>query len=143
MFRKQAENTRRESVVGAARLSTRREVLRRVARATDYIQSCYEQPIVLADVGAAAALSPHHLLRLFKIVHGCTPREYLQVKRSRVAARLIASTELTLEEIAHRVGFEDRSTLGRQLRRLFGMNPRQMRRQHRSPAPQAADFSAP
>jgi AraC-like DNA-binding protein len=143
MFRKQAENTRRESVVGAARLSTRREVLRRVARATDYIQSCYEQPIVLADVGAAAALSPHHLLRLFKIVHGCTPREYLQVKRSRVAARLIASTELTLEEIAHRVGFEDRSTLGRQLRRLFGMNPRQMRRQHRSPAPQAADYSAP
>lgn len=127
MFRKQAENARREAVVGAARLSTRREVLRRVALATDYIHSCYERPIVLADVGAAAALSPHHLLRLFKIVHGCTPREYLQVKRSRVAARLIASTELTLEEIAHRVGFEDRSTLGRQLRRLFGMNPRQMR----------------
>jgi AraC-like DNA-binding protein len=86
---------------------------------------------MLADVGEAAALSPHHLLRLFKRVHGCTPREYLQAKRARIAARLIGSTELTLEEIAHRVGFEDRSTLGRHLRRLFGMNPRQMRR-HRA-----------
>jgi AraC family transcriptional regulator len=132
MFRKQADNARRETAVHAARRTTRREVVRRVALATDYIHSCYEKPIMLADVGAAAALSPHHLLRLFKVVQGCTPREYLQAKRSRVAARLIASTELTLEEIAHRVGFEDRSTLGRQLRRLFGMNPRQMRRQQRS-----------
>jgi AraC-like DNA-binding protein len=72
-------------------------------------------------------MSPHHLLRLFKLVNGCTPREYLQAKRTRVAARLIASTDLTLEEIAHRVGFEDRSTLGRQLRRMYGTTPRQLR----------------
>jgi AraC family transcriptional regulator len=127
MFRKEVEIARREAAVGAARRATRREVVRRVALATDYIHSCYERPIALADMGAAAALSPHHLLRLFKLVNGCTPREYLQAKRTRVAARLIATTELTLEEIAHRVGFEDRSTLGRQLRRTFGKNPRQMR----------------
>lgn len=138
MVRKQTESSRRESALGAARPATRREVAKRVALATDYIHSCYERPIMLADVGAAAALSPHHLLRLFKLVHGCTPREYLQAKRSRMAARLIGSTELTLEEIAHRVGFEDRSTLGRQLRRLFGMNPRQMRRQRRK----GADFES-
>jgi AraC-like DNA-binding protein len=131
MLRKQADNSRREAAIGLARLTTRREVVRRVALATDYIHSYYERPILLADVGEAAALSPHHLLRLFKLVHGCTPREYLQDKRARIAARLIGSTELTLEEIAHRVGFEDRSTLGRHLRRLFGMNPRQMRR-HRT-----------
>ena len=134
MFRKQGDIARREAAVDAVRSATRREVVRRVALATDYIQSCYERPMTLADVGAAAALSPHHLLRLFKLVHGCTPREYLQAKRTRVAARLIASTELTLEEIAHRVGFEDRSTLGRQLRRTFGVNPRQMRRSTRTPA---------
>jgi AraC family transcriptional regulator len=132
MFRKEARNDRREAAIDAARRATRREAVRRVALATDYIHSCYERSIVLADIGAAAALSPHHLLRLFKLVHGCTPREYLQAKRSRVAARLIASTEMTLEEIAHRVGFEDRSTLGRQLRRLFGMNPRQMRLEQRT-----------
>lgn len=128
MFRKEVDIARREAAVGAARRATRREVVRRVALATDYIHSCYERPIALADIGAAAALSPHHLLRLFKVVNACTPREYLQAKRTRVAARLIATTELTLEEIAHRVGFEDRSTLGRQLRRTFGTNPRQMRR---------------
>jgi AraC family transcriptional regulator len=128
MFRKGMDVARREAAVGAARRATRREIVRRVSLATDYIHSCYERPIALSDISAAAALSPHHLLRLFKVVRGCTPREYLQAKRTRVAARLIAGTELTLEEIAHRVGFEDRSTLGRQLRRTFGVNPRQMRR---------------
>jgi AraC-like DNA-binding protein len=127
MFRKQADLACRAAAVPAARQATRREIVRRVALATDYIHSCYERPLTLTHIGAAAALSPHHLLRLFKLVHGCTPREYLQAKRTRMAARLIASTELTLEEIAHRVGFEDRSTLGRQLRRTFGVNPRQMR----------------
>jgi AraC family transcriptional regulator len=136
MFRKEVDIARREAAVGAVRRATRREVVRRVALATDYIHSCYERPIMLADMGAAAALSPHHLLRLFKLVNGCTPREYLQAKRTRMAARLIATTELRLEEIAHRVGFEDRSTLGRQLRRTFGKNPRQMR------TPRAASTSA-
>ena len=135
MFRKEADNARREAAIGAARRATRRESMRRVSLATDYIHCCYERPIMLADLAAAAALSPHHLLRLFKLVHGSTPREFLQAKRTRVAARLIAGTELTLEEIAHRVGFEDRSTLGRQLRRLFGMNPRQMRREQRACTP--------
>jgi AraC-like DNA-binding protein len=128
MFRTRAELARREAAVGAARKATRQEIVRRVALATDFIHSCYERPLALAHIGAAAAMSPHHLLRLFKLVNGCTPREYLQAKRTRVAARMIASTDLTLEEIAHRVGFEDRSTLGRQLRRTFGMNPRQLRR---------------
>lgn len=132
MFRTQTDLARREAAVGAAREATRREIVRRVALARDYIHSCYERPITLAHMGAAAALSPHHLLRLFKLVNGCTPREYLQAKRTRMAARLIASTDLTLEEIAHRVGFEDRSTLGRQLRRTFGVNPRQMRRASQS-----------
>jgi AraC-like DNA-binding protein len=128
MFRTQADLARREAAVDAARQATRREIVRRVALAADYIQSCYERPIALAHIGAAAAMSPHHLLRLFKLVNGCTPREYLQAKRTHVAARLISSTDLTLEEIAHRVGFEDRSTLGRHLRRTYGMNPRQLRR---------------
>jgi AraC-like DNA-binding protein len=98
MFRTQADLARREAAVGAARQATRREIVRRVALAADYIQSCYERPIALAHIGAAA-MSPHHLLRLFKLVNGCTPREYLQAKRTRVAARLIASTDLTLGKV--------------------------------------------
>jgi AraC-like DNA-binding protein len=128
MFRKVVERARRGAAGGAVRASTRREIVRRIALATDYIHSCYDRPIALADLGAAAALSPHHLLRLFKLVNGCTPREYLQAKRARVAARLITTTELTLEEIAHRVGFEDRSTLRRQLCRVYGANARQLRK---------------
>jgi AraC-like DNA-binding protein len=146
MFRAEADRARREAAVGAARQATRREIVRRVALATDYIHSCYQRPLTLAHMGAAAALSPHHLLRLFKVVNGCTPREYLQAKRTRVAARLIVSTDLTLEEIAHRVGFEDRSTLGRQLRRTFGVNPRQMRRAapaRIAPLAQGTGVSAP
>jgi AraC family transcriptional regulator len=101
----------------ARRPATRREQFRRIALAVNFIHACQAQPIGLAQIAAAACLSPYHCLRLFQAVHGLTPARYLQQQRLRAAERLLRSGALSLEEVAQRVGFSSRTTLYRHLRR--------------------------
>ena len=68
-----------------------------------------------------------HMLREFKVVHGQSPYEYLQRRRTEAAVRLLQSTDLAVAEIADRVGFDDRSTLVRRLHRYHGIGPRELR----------------
>ena len=90
------------------RAATRREVYRRVARATDLLHSNYANGIDLAALAATANMSKYHFLRLFKLVHGLTPHTYLQRKRIGVAVRLLESTRLTVREVAINVGLRRR-----------------------------------
>jgi AraC family transcriptional regulator len=109
------------------RSATRREVYRRVARATDLLHSNYANGIDLTALAATANMSKYHFLRLFKLVHGLTPHTYLQRKRIGVAVRLLESTSLTVRQVAINVGFADDSTLVRQMRRWMRRTPGQVR----------------
>jgi AraC family transcriptional regulator len=109
------------------RAATRREVYRRVARATDLLHSNYANGVDLTALAQTANMSKYHFLRLFKLVHGLTPHTYLQRKRIGVAVRLLESTSLTVREVAVNVGFADDSTLVRQMRRWTRHTPGQVR----------------
>ena len=109
------------------RAATRREIFRRVSLATDFIHSNYDKPLMLGDMARAAYLSRHHFLRLFKHVHDVTPHEYLQRKRTSVAARLLRGSQMAVEEVVKQVGFDSRSTLFRAMRRFHGVTPRECR----------------
>lgn len=114
--------------VPVRRAATRREILRRVSLATDFIHSNFDKPLMLGDMARAAFLSRHHFLRLFKHIHEVTPHEYLQRKRTTVAGRLLRGSEMAVEDIVKVVGFDSRSTLFRALRRFHGVTPRECRR---------------
>lgn len=54
---------------------------------------------------AAAGLSPAHFSRLFKGRTGCSPYEYILLRRIDEAKHLLASTRLPVREVAGRVGY--------------------------------------
>ncbi len=105
----------------------RRETFTRLARVTDLIHSCYDRALSIDELAAAAHWSRFHMMREFKAVHGISPYEYLQRRRTQSAARLLCSTELPVTEIAERTGFHERSTLVRRLRRSRGLGARALR----------------
>jgi AraC family transcriptional regulator len=70
----------------------------------------------LKEISAAARLSPHHFLRVFRAMYGCTPSKFLSRKRTRVALRLMESSSWPLTRIAYHVGFGSRTTLYRHLK---------------------------
>ena len=128
----------RESSMAAIKPATRRELLRRVLIASDFIQSAYHEPITLQDIAAAAHLSPFHLVRLFQRAHGLTPHAYLTRKRLSVALRLVSQTQLGLNDIAERAGLGTRSSLFRHLRRQQGSGASVLRARGRSPTESGA-----
>jgi AraC family transcriptional regulator len=105
----------------------RRETFARLARVTDLIHSCYDRALTIDELAAAAHWSRFHMMREFKAVHGISPYEYLQRRRTQAAARFLCSTDLSVAEIAERTGFHERSTLVRRLRRSRGVGARALR----------------
>ena len=99
------------------RPANRREILRRLTLATDFVHANYERDIGLAAMARAACMSRHHFLRLFRQAHGMTPMQFLYRKRARAALRLMSETQLSVQEIAARTGFGSRATFYRQLQR--------------------------
>jgi AraC family transcriptional regulator len=134
MLMRHREVLARARSVPVRRAATRREILRRISLATDFIHANHSRPLMLNDMAAAAFLSRHHFLRLFKHIHSITPHEYLQRKRTTVAARLLKCRDLGVEEIVRKVGFDSRSTLFRALRRFHGVTPRECRQLTDAPA---------
>jgi AraC family transcriptional regulator len=113
--------------------STRLEIFRRVALATDFIHAHYAhahyaRPLGNEDLARVAAMSPFHFIRAFRSVHGVTLYQFVQQKRATVAARLLGGTDLPVPEVAARVGFDDRASLFRCMRRAHGASPREIRR---------------
>jgi AraC-like DNA-binding protein len=109
------------------RPATRREAFRRIALATDFLHTHYVEDVDLDTLAGMAYLSKFHFLRIFRLIHGVTPRTYLQRKRVNVAVRLLESTQLSISEVAARVGFAHESTLLRHIRRRTKLSPRQVR----------------
>jgi AraC-like DNA-binding protein len=104
----------------------RRETFVRLSRVTDLIHSGYERPLTIEELAEAAHWSRFHMMREFKAVHGISPYEHLQRRRTQSAARLLCSTDLAVAEIAERTGFHVR-TLVRRLRRSRGLGARALR----------------
>ncbi|HEY2809144.1 MAG TPA: AraC family transcriptional regulator [Steroidobacteraceae bacterium] len=113
--------------VPARRPGTRQEIFRRLGLGMDFIHTNYRQPIGLAQIAAAAHLSPYHCLRLFRTVHGLTPVAYLRRRRLREAERLLGDRSLSAEEVAARSGLGSRTALFRQRRAAHAVSPRHAR----------------
>ena len=109
------------------RPATRREVHRRVSLATDFLLTHYVEGVDLGTLASMAYLSKFHFLRLFRLIHGVTPREFLQRKRLDAALRLLSTTQLTIKEVTASVGFAYESTLLRHVRSRTMLTPRQIR----------------
>jgi AraC family transcriptional regulator len=114
-------------LIPTRRASTRRELVRRLGWCADFINTHYRSQVSLAEMAAAAHLSPYHCLRAFKALHGNTPATYLNNRRLRAAERLLRNTDLPVGEVAVRVGFESRITLFRQMKRVHGVAPSALR----------------
>jgi len=122
-----ARHRRRQAKrVPASRVSTRNELLRRLARAEDYLRSTRLRP-TLERAAEAAALSPFHLLRVFRAVHGETPLAFASRVRLEAARDSLMLTTDSIEEISHRAGYESRNAFDRAFRKTFGVTPGSVR----------------
>lgn len=106
----------------------RRELVRRIGWATDFMHSNLHREMALADIAQAARLSQFHFLRVFRQVYGVTPFAYLRAQRTERALLLLRSTTLDIGEVAGQVGLT-RLALWRHMRNARGASPRRVRKE--------------
>ncbi|MGH7451400.1 MAG: helix-turn-helix domain-containing protein [bacterium] len=104
------------------------EIYRRLHRAKDFIDSCYQQQIQLPQIARIAQLSRYHFLRLFKTAFNETPYQYLTRRRLETARTLLATTDIPITQVCYEAGFEDLSSFGRLFRQFSGLSPKAFRR---------------
>lgn len=109
------------------RHSTRSELYRRLHRARDFMSSCYDEPLTVSAIARAAAMSPFHFQRMFKLAFGSTPMQFLQGRRIDAAQRLLSTTKTEVSVIAQSVGFESLGSFSWLFRQRVGVSPRQFR----------------
>jgi transcriptional regulator GlxA family with amidase domain len=83
------------------------------------------------ELAQALAMSVRTLNRHFQKELGTTPAAYLQQRRLEAARQLLESTELSLFDIARRVGYSDNSSFSRVFHRQLGVTPASYRNQYR------------
>jgi AraC-like DNA-binding protein len=95
---------------------------RAVRRAREFLDSRLDVTVSLAEVAAAAGVSPFRIYRAFERETGMTPHNYQRQARVRVALDLIRRGEL-LAQVAMVAGFADQAHLTRSFRARMGMTP--------------------
>jgi len=100
-----------------------------VEKAFAFMETSFQERISLAQVAKASHVSAAHLCRLFKQETGRTVVEHLQRLRIHRATELLASSPLSLLEVALDCGFESIEHFYRLFRRFLGTTPRSYRRQ--------------
>jgi len=101
---------------------------RRIRRSVELMHTQMDQDLSLKEVAAASYLSPFHFARLFKKITGSTPHNYLAGLRSTRAQQLLADSNLSITEIAARVGYLSASHFTKAFRQATGTTPREFRK---------------
>jgi AraC family transcriptional regulator of arabinose operon len=98
-----------------------------IERAQYFIQSHLNEPIALEDIAEAAAVSPAHLIRLFRDETATTPMAWVWQQRVRRGVELLESTGLPVGLIAQQCGFQTSHHFSRRVRGTTGLAPSAIR----------------
>lgn len=93
-----------------------------------HIRDFVGEPIDNARLARCCNMSESHFIRCFQQYVGQTPAQYLLAYRLQVAAERLATTELSIDEIASETGFCHRAHFANAFKRAEGMPPAAFRR---------------
>ena len=79
------------------------------------------------DIAAHLNVTPNHLSGRFHSEVGITISDHIRTQRMEMAAELLRTTSLSVQEIAGTVGIDDAGYFSRQFRRGYGVSPVQYR----------------
>ena len=96
------------------------------------LEHSYRKPPLFAELAREIGTNQNKLKAVFKEAFGVTMAEYCLERRMREAQQLLLAANLTIAQVAERVGYEHQSSFAAAFSGHVGMSPREYR-QHRAP----------
>jgi AraC-like DNA-binding protein len=99
-----------------------------IQAAIQYIQEHLHEDLSLTTIAAHCAVSHYHLSHLFRKETGTTVTAFIKESRLHRALTLLAGPQMSIAEVAYRVGFEDPNYFSKAFRARFGVSPSEYRK---------------
>ena len=94
-----------------------------------FIKNNLDQPLHVNDVAGYVNLSPGYFSAYFKTKMKCNFKEYVVERKMEEAKRLISAGDLSLDEIALRVGYDQYRSFHRVFKKAEGISPSEYQKQ--------------
>ena len=98
-----------------------------VEQAKQYMREHYARALSLADIADNCGISRAYLCRLFQRHEGLSPLDYIQQRRIEAAVTLLRGSDLPVQDIGRRCGFDSPSYFGKMFKAYVGLSPRAFR----------------
>lgn len=102
--------------------------IERLSLITEYVQNHYPDSITLHEAARILSINPEYFSRFFKKYMGITFLEYVYSIRLQAAYQEIITTDLPIQEIQERNGFNNPKKFSRMFREQYGKTPREVRK---------------
>lgn len=99
----------------------------RIERVLAYVAGHFAEPMTVERLAEVAGLSASRFSALFRAHVGSSPMDYVRRVRVDEARRLLADVDLSVKEVARRVGFEDGFHFSKVFRAVDGLPPTRYR----------------
>lgn len=107
---------------------SKQEYIARINGIMEYIEQHIDQPINLYAMAQIAHFSPFHFHRIFTVMVGETPANFLQrIRIEKAAQQLKDSPSKVIGDIAYSCGFSSVSLFSRTFRKHFGISAKEYR----------------
>lgn len=103
------------------------DIKRKIKQAQRLIERNYNKSILLRDIAREIFLSPKYLSRIFKEKTGRSFNKYKIAFRIQAAKQLLKKTELTISQIAYKVGYQNPESFMKIFKKFTGVVPSQYR----------------
>ena len=92
-----------------------------------WLQLHCSENIAVKDLSKVASLTERTLLRRFKKTTGHNPSEYIQQLRTDKAKQILRTSNISIEDVAWKVGYKDSTAFRRTFLKITGLTPREYR----------------
>ena len=107
--------------------STRKEVLQRLQRAKEYMDTNFLKIKEIREVADHCGMSEYHFFRRFKEVYKKTPYQYITEQKMHLAKYLLKGSRHSISEIALSCNFPDVFTFSKAFKKFYGVPPSLMK----------------
>ena len=94
-----------------------------------YLRQNIDQHLTLTEIASHAGLFTPHFSRIFKNQTGYSPMDYFIHMKIQRASSMLVLTDMTVREIALRVGYSDPYYFSRLFKKIIGQSPKAIREQ--------------
>lgn len=99
-----------------------------IQKALEFIHNNYDT-IRISDVAEYVGFSRSYFSHCFHKHIGVSPQEYLLQYRMKQGCRLLLTTDMKIQDIAEKIGYDSGLNFSRSFRQMYGISPKEYRKQ--------------